>query len=88
LKPAPANSSRDPISKKPITKKKKKSGGVAQCVGPKFKPHNHKKKKKSHPRNRTAVFHHVLVHGPKLRGNFLVGKIKFKLQEPSEWVTF
>jgi hypothetical protein len=43
-KPAQVNSSRDPISKKPITKK---SGddGVAQGEGPKFKPQYHKKKK-------------------------------------------
>jgi hypothetical protein len=41
-KPALANSSRDPISKKPITKKKR-SGGVAQGVDPKFKPQSHKK---------------------------------------------
>jgi hypothetical protein len=33
-KPAQANSSRDPILKKTITKKKKRAGGVAQCVGP------------------------------------------------------
>jgi hypothetical protein len=40
-KPAWENSLRDPISKKkkkkPITKKKK-AGGVAQGVGPEFKP--------------------------------------------------
>jgi hypothetical protein len=35
LKPAQANSSRDPISKKPITKG---TGGVAQGTGPEFKP--------------------------------------------------
>jgi hypothetical protein len=35
LKPAQANSSQDPISKKPITKK---GGGVAQGEGPEFKP--------------------------------------------------
>jgi hypothetical protein len=35
-KPAQANSLRDPISKKPITKKR--AGGVAQGVGPEFKP--------------------------------------------------
>jgi hypothetical protein len=33
LNPAPANSSQDPISKK-----KKKAGGVAQGVGSEFKP--------------------------------------------------
>jgi hypothetical protein len=36
LKPAQANSSRDPISKIPITKKR--AGGVAQGKGPEFKP--------------------------------------------------
>jgi hypothetical protein len=46
-KPAQANSSLDPILKKPITKKKKKTtttGGVPQGVGPEFKE---RKKKKS-----------------------------------------
>jgi hypothetical protein len=39
LKLAWANSSQDPISEKPITrKKKKKVGGVAQSIGPEFKP--------------------------------------------------
>jgi hypothetical protein len=41
LKPARANSSRDPISKKPITKR---VGGVAQDEGPEFKPQYCKKK--------------------------------------------
>jgi hypothetical protein len=36
LKPARAKSSWDPISKKPIIKK---AGGVAQGIGPEFKPH-------------------------------------------------
>jgi hypothetical protein len=43
--PAWANSStRDPISKKPSIKR---AGGVAQGVGPEFKPqyHTHKKKR-------------------------------------------
>jgi hypothetical protein len=35
LKPARADSSQDPISKRPITKW---AGGVAQGIGPKFKP--------------------------------------------------
>jgi hypothetical protein len=35
LKPAWANSSRDPILKIPNTKK---AGGVAQGIGPEFKP--------------------------------------------------
>jgi hypothetical protein len=34
----------DPISKKPITKKR--AGGVAQGVGPEFKPQYHGKKMK------------------------------------------
>jgi hypothetical protein len=37
------NSSHDPISKNPI---KKRAGGVAQGVGPEFKPQYCKKKKK------------------------------------------
>jgi hypothetical protein len=45
LKPAWANSSQDPISKKKKTFKKR-AGGVAQGVGPEFKPQYHKKKKK------------------------------------------
>jgi hypothetical protein len=43
LKPAQTNSSRDPISKIPKTKK---AGGMAQGVNPEFKPQYHKKKKK------------------------------------------
>jgi hypothetical protein len=39
-KPAQANSSRDPISKTPITKR---AVGVAQSEGPEFKPQYHKK---------------------------------------------
>jgi hypothetical protein len=42
-KPAWANSSRDPILKKPS---QKRAGGVAQGVDPEFKPQHHKKKKK------------------------------------------
>jgi hypothetical protein len=41
-----ANSSQDSISKKTITKKKKKAGRVAQGVGPEFKSQYRKKKKK------------------------------------------
>jgi hypothetical protein len=44
LKPAWANSLRDPISKKPNTKR---AGGVAQGEGPEFKPQYHKKKIKA-----------------------------------------
>jgi hypothetical protein len=45
LKPARANSSRDPISKKkPITKTR--AGGMAQGIGPEFKPHTAKKSNK------------------------------------------
>jgi hypothetical protein len=40
---AQANSSQDPISKIPNTKR---AGGVAQGVGPEFKHQCHKKKKK------------------------------------------
>jgi hypothetical protein len=42
-KPACANSSRDPISKKSIAKK---AGRVAQGIGPEFKPQYRPKKKK------------------------------------------
>jgi hypothetical protein len=45
LKPAQANSSQDPISKKPITNKR--ADEVVQGVGPEFKPQYCKKKKKS-----------------------------------------
>jgi hypothetical protein len=45
-KPALANSSRDPISTKPIMKK---GGGAAQGVGPGFKLQYCKKKKKKKP---------------------------------------
>jgi hypothetical protein len=41
-KPARANSSRDPILK---NLSHKRAGGVAQGVGPKFKPQYHKKKR-------------------------------------------
>jgi hypothetical protein len=40
LKPAQENSSQDPILKKPITKR---AFGVAQGIGPEFKPQYHKK---------------------------------------------
>jgi hypothetical protein len=43
LKPAQANSLRDSISKIPNTKR---AGGVAQGIGPEFKPWYGKKKKK------------------------------------------
>jgi hypothetical protein len=43
LKPAWGNNSQDPISKIPNTKG---AGGVAQGVGPEFKPQYLKKKKK------------------------------------------
>jgi hypothetical protein len=43
-KPAQANSSRNPISKN--QSHKKRAGGVAQGIGPEFKPQNCKKKKK------------------------------------------
>jgi hypothetical protein len=37
------NSSKDPVSEK--THHKKRPGGVAQGIGPEFKPQYHKKKK-------------------------------------------
>jgi hypothetical protein len=44
--PVRANSSKDPILKKPFTKKR--AGEVAQSVGPEFKPqyHTHTQKKR------------------------------------------
>jgi hypothetical protein len=52
---------RDPISKKPVTnKKKKRGGGVAQGVGPEeFKPqyHTHTKKKKEKEKNKTSEYY-------------------------------
>jgi hypothetical protein len=42
-KPTQANSSQDPISKVPITKR---AGGVAPGKGPEFKPQNHTHTKK------------------------------------------
>jgi hypothetical protein len=42
LKPAQANSSQDLITKKPS---QKRASGVAQGVGPEFKPQYHKKQK-------------------------------------------
>jgi hypothetical protein len=45
LRPAQANSLRDPISKIPITKK---ACGVAQGVSPEFKSQYWKKKKKEY----------------------------------------
>jgi hypothetical protein len=45
LKPAQANSLRDPISKLPITKIKR-AGGMAQGEGPEFKPQYCPKRKK------------------------------------------
>jgi hypothetical protein len=44
LKSTPANSSQDPISKKP--NHRKRAGGVAQGEGPEFKPKYRGKKKK------------------------------------------
>jgi hypothetical protein len=46
LKSAEANSSQDPISKNPS---QKRSGGMAQGVGPEFKPQYRKKKRKRDP---------------------------------------
>jgi hypothetical protein len=47
LKPAQANSSQDPISKKKQNNpSQKRAGGVAQGVGPEFKLQYHQKKKK------------------------------------------
>jgi hypothetical protein len=45
LKAAQANRSRDPISKK-THHKKKGGGGVAQGIGPEFKPQYYQKKTK------------------------------------------
>jgi hypothetical protein len=53
-KPAQANRSQDPISKKPITKR---AGGVAQGVGPQFKPQYCQKKKKNRKEKKNPNFH-------------------------------
>jgi hypothetical protein len=45
LKPARANISQDPISKKKKKPSQKRAGGVAQGVSPEFKPQYWKKKK-------------------------------------------
>jgi hypothetical protein len=55
-KPAQANSLPDPISKTPI---KKRAGGVAQGVGPEFKPQYHKKKKKKIGLGCSSVVEHL-----------------------------
>jgi hypothetical protein len=55
-KPSGANSSRDPISKKPFTKKR--TGGVAQGEGPTSNPSTTKRKKKG------FVLHLPNVHVP------------------------
>jgi hypothetical protein len=52
LKAALANSSRDPISKTPITKM---GCGVAQHVDSEFKPEDRKKKKKKRETNNTQA---------------------------------
>jgi hypothetical protein len=52
LKPAWANSLQDPILKK--THYKKIAGGVAQGVGPEFKPQYRQKKKKKSLRSAWA----------------------------------
>jgi hypothetical protein len=45
-KPAPANSLRDPISKKKKKKSQKRAGGVVEGEGPEFKPQYNKNKTK------------------------------------------
>jgi hypothetical protein len=47
LKPAQASSSREPVSKKNITHTQKSAGGVAQGIGPEFKPQFTKKEKEN-----------------------------------------
>jgi hypothetical protein len=59
LKPGQANSSRDPISTKPITKKK--ADGVAQGIGPVFKPQYHKTKQE-----KIVSFSMCLLSGEKM----------------------
>jgi hypothetical protein len=48
VKTAQANSSQDPISRKPLTHTHthKKTGGMTQSVGPEFKPQYHKNQKR------------------------------------------
>jgi hypothetical protein len=62
-KPDWANSSQDPISKNPS---QKRAGGVAQGVGPEFKPQYFKRKKKQQKtigyknrNNLCFVYHHI-----------------------------
>jgi hypothetical protein len=55
LKPAQANSSRDPTSKKKFFLKRR-TGGVAQGVGPEFNSQYCKKKKKSFPMSILTLF--------------------------------
>jgi hypothetical protein len=51
LKPTQANGTCRPYLEKPHDKKKR-AGGVAQGVGPEFKPQYHKKKKKKKERKK------------------------------------
>jgi hypothetical protein len=61
LKPAQENSSQDPISK---NSSQKRAGGVAQGVGPEFKPQYQKKKKKPHyfQHVEMILFGYIIVH--------------------------
>jgi hypothetical protein len=63
LKPAQENSSQDPISK---NSSQKRAGGVAQGVGPEFKPQYQKKKKKKKPHYfqhvEMILFGYIIVH--------------------------
>jgi hypothetical protein len=53
LKPARANSYRDPITKKKKKISQKRTGGVAQGIGPEFKSQYQKEEKK---KNRKVKF--------------------------------
>jgi hypothetical protein len=59
-KPTWANSSRDPISKKPNTKKR--AGGVAEGVGPEFCTLSTGKKKKKKTSNQKKKFQREATH--------------------------
>jgi hypothetical protein len=59
LKPAQENSSQDPISK---NSSQKRAGGVAQGVGPEFKPQYQKKKPHYFQHVEMILFGYIIVH--------------------------
>jgi hypothetical protein len=80
LKPAQAHSSQDPISKIPNTKR---AGGVAQGVGPEFKPwycKEEKKKSMGWARSMIQVVEHLPSNHKALSSNSSTKKKKKKYQ--------